>query len=265
MDLSIQDAGLSVAGFIGSVLLYATPWLLLGGLAGLLLAIVLAFMLMKRQLMHRHTPLWNLCAKLGYVVILAGLPLGAATLGGAYGVHRQIEAALHEDARPVVAKYVPPLRAYAVKAVHSTGGAGMLDLEAMIAPLKRQLRYVPASNGTWERFKAYFVNDLLVDPAFSIGANTVRGQVGDKLAALSTRVLSRKPAEAAQAARQLDTELTDLVMRNLAAQVTMAFSPFYVSIVLTMAAVALLLLGEIWIYRRYYRPRPQSGPTSTAV
>ena len=75
----------------------------------------------------------------------------------------------------------------------------------------------------------------------------------------------QKDADNGPEARQLDGELTKLVMVNLFQHLNGAFAPVYFSVFVTLLGIAFLVMAEIFVYRRFYRPRPldMAGPGAT--
>jgi hypothetical protein len=267
---SVADMGLNPAAFIGSLLWNAAPWMLLSGLAGLLLAIFLIIHLAKRQLMTRHTYTWNLLAKLGYLVILVTLPLGAAALGGVYGIHSKVNAEVEQGVRPILATRMPQLRAYVTTALQHAGNQQNVNIDAILKPVKDKFSYDPSSRGWWERTKSYWINEVVVNPAFSLigevmqdklidslGGSAVAGSKDGKRQVVNQAAALMTGADSADA-RKFDGELTQLVMANVLFQINGAFSPVYISILLIVLGIACLLIAEIIVYRRFYRPRPPS-------
>lgn len=273
---SVADMGLNAAAFIGTLLWNAAPWMLLSGFAGLLLAIFLIVHLAKRQLLTRHTFAWNLLAKLGYLVILVALPLGAAALGGVYGIHSKVNAEVEQGVRPILAARMPQLRMYVATELQRVGDPQNLNLDAILKPVKERFNYGATSRGLWERTKSYWINDVVVNPAFSVigqvmqdklidslGGSAVAGSKEGKRQVVSQGVALMAGADSADA-RKFDGELTQLVMANVLFQINGAFSPVYFSIFLIVLGIAVLLIGEIIVYRRFYRPRP-SGTTGASA
>lgn len=264
---SVADMGMTAASFLGSLLWNAAPWILLSGLAGLILAIFLIVQLAKRQLLTRHTVTWNLLAKLGYLVILVTLPLGAATLGGLYGVHSKVNADVEKEMRPILATRMPQLRAYVATELQRLGDQQHVSVDAILKPVKDKFNYDVTSNGLWERTKSYWINDVVVNPAFALigevvqdkmidtlGGSAVAGSKEGKRQVVSQGAALMVGADSADA-RKFDGELSQLVLTNIIAQINAAFSPFYLSIVLILFGIACLLIGEIVVYRRFFHPR----------
>jgi len=274
---SVADMGLNAAAFIGTLLWNAAPWMLLSGFAGLLLAIFLIVHLARRQLLTRHTFAWNLLAKLGYLVILVTLPLGAAALGGVYGIHSTVNAEVEQGVRPVLAARMPQLRVYVASELQRAGDTQNLNINAILKPVKDKFNYDASSRGLWERTKSYWINDVVVNPAFSVigqvmqdklidslGGSAVAGSKEGKRQVVNQGVALMAGADSADA-RKFDGELTQLVMANVLFQINGAFAPVYISILLVVLGIACLLIGEIIVYRRFYRPRPpgMAGATMT--
>lgn len=264
----VADMGLNAAAFIGTLLWNAAPWMLLSGFAGLLLAIFLIVQLVKRRLLTRHTYAWNLLAKLGYLAILVTLPLAAATLGGVYGIHSKVNAEVEKGVRPILAARMPQLRMYVATELQRVGGAQNLKVDAILKPVKEKFDYDALSGGWWERTKSYWINDVVVNPAFSLigqvmqdqlidslGGSAIAGSKEGKRQVLNQGAALMTGADSADA-RKFDGELTQLVMANVLFQINGAFAPVYFSILLIVIGIAALLIGEILVYRRYYRPRP---------
>lgn len=276
---ALQDTGINIGKFIGWMVWDSLPWLLLGGVVGLILAIVLALFLSRRKLLCRHTTGWNLCAKLAYVAILLAMPIGLAMLGSIYSIQNKLHAGIDSSVRPIVAAQMPSLRVYLAEQMKQAGSTKVTSIRDMIKPFKQHFSYVPASNGRWERYKAYWVNDVMVEPAFGVIADTIEDKLLEKLnqagasvagdserarqiLSLGAAVLVKQNANDPADAQRFDTEITQVVMSNMLAQLKKAFSPLYMSVWLPMLGIALLILIEILVYRRFYWPsRPGAART----
>jgi tetrahydromethanopterin S-methyltransferase subunit G len=273
---SAQDWGSLGGKYVGSLLWSAAPGILLGALVGLVLAIVLIVFLRKRQLLKRHTFAWNMLAKIGYVAILVAVPLGAGAIGGVYRVQSRVNADVDTVVRPLVASEMPGLRKFLVQELRNAGAHKMTSMKELLRPLKERFSYVRTSDGRWERFKGYCVNDVLVEPTFGIIAETLENKLRDKLnaigekvfannevaqtvASLGATVLVRSPSEDALEVKKLDGELIQVVMSNLFKHLNAAFSPLYSSVAFMLLALAFLLAAEIGVYYRWFRPRPPAN------
>lgn len=271
---SAQDWGAVGGKYMGSLVWSAMPGIVLGALAGLVAAIFLILFLRKRRLLKRHAFAWNLLAKCGYLVILLALPLGAGALGGVYRVQGRVNADVNLVVRPLVATEMPGVRQYLVQELRNAGAHKVTSIKAMLKPFKDRFSYVRTSDGRWERFKGYCVNDVLVEPTFGIIAETLENKLRDKLSALGEKVfasnevaqtvaslgatvLVRSPSEDAAEVKKLDIELIQVVMTNLIKHLNAAFSPLYSSIAFMLLGIAVLLGAEIWVYHRFFRPRTQ--------
>lgn len=267
----MQDMGMDIGKFIGMAIWQAMPWILLAALGGLIAAIVVIVYLVRRKLLRRHDTAWNLIAKLGYVAILVALPLGAGMFAGVYSIHNKIDAGLDSGLRPLVAAQMPSLRMYLAQEMKKAGSTSVSTIREMIKPFKKHFLYVPTSTGRWERYKAYWVNDVMVEPSFGVLADTLEdklldkmNQVGAKVAgneeaarqlfSLTAAVLVKQNSQDPADAVRFDREITQVVMGNLFTKLNQAFSPVYMSIWLPMLGIALLILGEIIVYRRFYWP-----------
>ncbi len=266
-----QDMGLAAGSFIGMMIWQALPWMLLAGFAGLVVAIILTVYLAKRRLLCRHTLGWNLAAKLGYVFVLLALPIGASIFAGVYAVHNHINARLDSGLRPMVAAQMPPLRVFLAQEMKKAGSTNVTSIREMIKPFKQHFSYVPTSDGRWERYKGYWINDVMVEPSFTVLADAIESKLLDKLnqvgatvagneaaarqvLSLGSTVLVKQNARDAADALSFDREVTEVVMGNLFTQLSVAFSPVYMSIWLPLLGIALLMVLEIVLYRRFYWP-----------
>jgi hypothetical protein len=268
---ALQDTGINIGKFIGWMVWDSLPWLLLGGMIGLIVAIGLTVLLARRKLLCRHTSGWNLCAKLGYVAILLALPLGVAMLGSIYSIQNKLHAGIDSSVRPMVAAQMPSLRVYLAEQMKQAGSTKVTSIREMIKPFKQHFSYVPTSSGRWERYKAYWVNEVMVEPAFGVIADTIEDKLLEKLnqagasvagdserarqiLSLGTAVMVKQNVSDPADAQRFDREITEVVMTNMLAQLKKAFSPLYMSIWLPMLGIGLLILVEIMVYRRFYWP-----------
>lgn len=277
-----QDMGLAAGSFIGILVWQALPWMLLAAAVGLVVAIILTVFLMKRQLLCRHTFGWNLLAKLGYVLLLLALPIGASIFAGVYAVHNSINARLDSGLRPMVAAQMPPLRMYLAQEMKKAGSTNVTSIGELIQPFKQHFSYVPTSDGRWERYKRYWINDVMVEPSFTVLADTIENKLLEKLNkvaakvagnedaarqvfSLGAAVLVKQDARDPADALRFDREITQVVMGNLFTQLSAAFSPLYMSIWLPMLGIALLMVLEIVLYRRFYWPGRPGLPAQAAT
>ncbi len=252
MTLGIaQDMGVNVGKFIGLMIWEAAPWILLWTVIGFIAAISLTVFLARREWLRRHTYGWNLAAKLGYVVVLLTLPIGAGVIAGVYTVHNKVNAGIDSGLRPIVAAQMPPLRAYLAEEMRRAGSTDVTTIREMIKPFKQRFMYVATSDGRWERYKRYWINDIMVEPSFTILADTIEDKLLEKLdevgakvagdqerarqivsltAAILVKQNSKDPADAIR----FDREITQVVMGNLFKRIDQGFSPVYMSIALTL-------------------------------
>lgn len=272
-----QDMGVNVGKFIGLMIWEAAPWILLWTVIGFIAAIFLTVFLARREWLRRHTYGWNLAAKLGYVVVLLTLPIGAGVIAGVYTVHSKVNAGIDSGLRPIVAAQMPPLRAYLAEEMRRAGSTEVTTIREMIKPFKQRFMYVATSDGRWERYKRYWINDIMVEPSFTILADTIEDKLLEKLdevgakvagdqerarqifsltAAILVKQNSKDPADAIR----FDREITQVVMGNLFKRIDQGFSPVYMSIALTLLGIASLMVLEIVLYRRFYWPGRASVP-----
>ncbi len=279
---NMQDMGMSIGKYIGMMIWESLPWILLAGIAGFIVALVLTFYLARRQLLCRHSTGWNLCAKLGYAFILLALPIGAGLFAGVYSVQNKINAGLDIGLRPMIAAQMPSLRMYLAEEMKKAGSTNVTTIREMLKPYKKHFSYVPTSSGRWERYKRYWVNDVMVDPAFGVIADTIEeklleklNQAGAKVAgneemarqifSLGAAVLVKQNSQDPADAVRFDREITQVVMSNLFQKLSQAFSPVYMSIWLPILGIALLMIGEIILYRRYWWPGRPNLQVPTAM
>ena len=266
-----QNMGWNAGGYISSLIWQAAPWMLLAAVAGFVVALMVTFFLARRQLLRRHSGAWNVLAKLVYVVILLALPAGAGVLAGVFSVHHRINARIESDLRPLVAAQMPPLRMYLVREFKNAGSTKVTTIRELIKPFKQRFCYVPTSNGRWERTKRYWINDVMVEPSFTILADAIEdklleklNKVGERVAgnddtarmllSLGAAILVKQNTQDPADALRFDREITEVVMSNLFKTMDKAFSPVYVSVWLPLLGITLLIVLEIILYRRYWWP-----------
>ncbi len=80
MNAQLANWGSSLLPFGSDLLWTALPWMLLCGVAGLVLAVLICYQLARKCLLVRRPPAWHVATKLSYVLILLALPV----LGGAF-------------------------------------------------------------------------------------------------------------------------------------------------------------------------------------
>lgn len=269
---NVQDAGNYVGEFASGLFWPALPWILLGVAVGLATALMLVTWIFKRRLLHRHQFVWSLATNLSYVAILLALPVATGVLGGVYGVQKRVNVELDALLQPVVLSYMPAVRTVIIQGLRDAGANKVTSARDLLMPLRQQLRYLPTSDRWWERMKAHWVNDIVVDTAVDAVAAEVETRMRDKLAivgaavagdsdkarllaGMGIAVLMHRELDSAQEARKLDNELGHVIMLQVKNRINGLFPPLYSGVLFALLALTLLIALEIWLYRRYFRPQ----------
>lgn len=262
--------------YIGQLLLSAIGWIVLFTFIGGIIGLVLVWKIGRAQLLRRHHWLWNVCAKVSYVVILLGMPLTGAALGMVYGAHRQIQPVLEQEVRPVLASGVGSLRTYLALQLKGYQPGQLVSLKSLLDPLFASLTYKPQSNSYWERKKAHLINRVVVQQGAEVMLSSLQyvlaeqieaagraltdGQIrhedSAQLAQLSVETLLKFTRDEGKGTDfgKLDRSLPGIMLSAIEGKINHYFNSLYGSIGLTFLLVALLIGAEILIYRHYFWP-----------
>ncbi len=261
----------ALAPFLSDLLMQSTLWALVLALAGLLLAIVLMSLMHRRKLLRRRPPVWNIFAKLSYLLVLAALPLAGLARGLLLGVERSLEQAVETTLEPILAEQMPALRRNLAEHIGPLATQGMLTARDLVQPIVQDLLYEPRSDSTIERFKARIINESLMRGAaqaltYAFQASMQRAAdwlpatasgAGHELVTFSTDTVLRLLKGTAEQVdfSPLDKSVPDIFATAMKRQVGAFFNGIYITIGLKLLLLALIIGGEMEFYFRYYQPR----------
>lgn len=272
-----QDLAQNLLSFVANLALGAILWSVLFLGIAVFLSFYLSFKLARSRLLLRHHLLWNIGAKLSYVVILLGLPLIGGALGLVYGMHRQIAPILAEQVQPAMERRMPQIRTYLASQIRTLRPHKMVSVESLIEPLIRDMSYKAQSGGLWEQKKAYWINQTVLRGGSELFSRTLRhvlaGQIesagnalthdnfspqdSDELAGLSVDVLGQLAS--GDDFSKLDQSLPRTFIRGVQAHVDHYFATLYGSIGLFFLLLAMTIATEILIYRYFFLPAKTAG------
>ena len=262
--------------YLGGVMLEALPSMLLYGLLGFTLAVALCIYIRRQGLLSRKRRPWNILAKLSYVAMLAALSAGGAVYGALSYLHDELGEGLSGAVEPAIKAQMPLVRTYLTAQVASYGPDHVVTVKELVAPLIKQLYYVPKSDGMWERGKAGAVNGVvlnygaaalaealqktLVGKIETFSASTrldVREQERGELANLGTSIVTRLTTDRTRQLdlRALDKTLPQMLVRLMRQHLDAQYSALCATLVGALVMLGMLIGGEMLLYFRWYLPR----------
>ena len=258
MNLPLASWGSSLLPFGSDLLWTALPWMLLCGVAGLVVAVLICYQLARKCLLVRRPPAWHVVAKLSYVLILLALPVLGGAFGAVHSMHRLVNQALVRDLQPVFETHAPVLRIYLEQRVKLMAPGQPVSMRSLIEPFVQGMYYRPASGSYWERSKARWINEfilrrgsLLLTEVLQDQLITRAGVLGETLTGADLRNLSK-----------LDKSLPMVLIDAIGQQASAYFNSLKLTIGLFLLLALLLVWGEIMLYRHYYLRR---YPPATAM
>jgi hypothetical protein len=271
---SIQKLG----SFFGELVLNALPWILLFTFIAFLLALSITIYLARKNLLKRHVRIWNIAAKLTYLVVLIGLPLFGGALGAVYGTQRLVNQSLAQQLRPAIEEKMPAMRAYLASQVKEYQPDKLVSVKDLIDPLVNDLYYKPKSESAWEHTKARWINEKILRNGADIFLESLQQVILTKLAAVdgltagsdihgqpndggivrvSASVMTKFTSDVTKEVdfSQLDKSLPQVFVDALTKKINSYFQSIYAALGLICLGIALIIISEILIYRRYYLRR----------
>ncbi len=249
---------------LGGVLLHAIPWALLLGFVGTLIAVFVCVLFYKRGLLKRNRRGWNIACKLWYVAIVVVLSGAGCASGAALGVQREVHAIVDEEVRPALEKNMPTLHEFLTEKLDVNPDQTMTSEQAA-GRLLEMLYYEPKSDGAIDKGVARSVNWFTLNfgkwvITAAVGAMVAYavGRTGDTLGlskgTIEFTVNTIKDMDLSKA----DDTIVKIALDALLAQVDGYFNSIYLTLLAAVAALALLLGAEIFVYRRYFMNRQPS-------
>jgi hypothetical protein len=270
--LKLARDWIEVAGsFFGPLLLKAALWALVFGFAGLVVALILMTLIRRHRLLRREHRVWNLAAKLSYLIVL-GVCLLVGVVGGAlYGIQRDLDRAVSENLEPALAAQMPALRVQLARRLGQMAAAGVVTARDLVQPLVQEFLYQPESDGRIEQFKAAIINRLVLEVG-AVAMNqaiqqalkqlpAVMASAGngpqDDLSGFAVGVVAQALAGTGDKLNfsPLDRSVPEIFAETVRKQIDSQFKALYIGLAIKLLLVTLLIALEMLIYFKYYLPR----------
>jgi hypothetical protein len=260
---------------LGHILMSGIPWFFVYASLGLIVALTIIGMMLKKKIMvrkHRH---WNLLAKLTYVAIIVVLPLTAGCYGALRDIQQNIHASFEADLLPAITKQMPAFNAYLSTQAKAFEVGKVVSVKDLIDPLIQDLYYVPQSTSWWEKTKANMLNQFILQTAaqalteglqekliaqiellgLGLTEHNFKGQNVDELTQLGTVVVTKFTTDAA---KQIDftnvnASLPQVLVDALSHAIDRYFNSLYLTILACLLLCLLMVAAEVLYYQRYMR------------
>lgn len=226
-----------LADFLLGSIRTGLPTMLLYTSAGFVIAIILMMWIARRKLLCRRPRLWNVLAKLSYLLILSGVLFTAATLGAVRHLQQYTMAVVDARLLPAVHEYSTVLVVTLTANIGTLISRDPQSIPMLVDATLQRLYYHPASTSMWERGKAGVVNW------------TIRTIGGDAL----TKVLEDARRDGSM--RTLNRALPKLIVTATRDRLNDTFSSGYTMIAMAALLIAAIVAGEMLLYFRWYERR----------
>lgn len=228
----------AIGSRVGDMLLKSLWWVPVFALLGFVIAIVVIVVLARKRLMVRQHRVWNVFAKLSYLVILVGVMFATVTIGVLRHQQNQLDTAMKTELLPAMENQMPTLRMYVFAAIQAHQIQTQVTRELLVRLVLRDLHYVPRDDGLWERLKARGINRVLTELRAAASAGPIIGL--DAADSTPAKLLDGLPR---------------LVMSKAVDSVDHLFHSMYLSIALLFLGLFALVAGEMLLYFKWYLPR----------
>jgi hypothetical protein len=272
-----------LADFLLNLFWSSLPSALLYAGVGLVVAIVLMVWVARKKLLRRRPRLWNVLAKLSYVLILAGAVFGASAIGVVRHVQQQTMSIFESAAVPLVRANTVVLREYVTAKLASFAPGQPVTARELVDATLKDLYYQPTSDSLWERGKARIVNWTLRklggEVLTAVFQKIIIAKVEGMAAALKTDMHGQEQGEAVSfgadvlkkvlldANRKLDLTVLDrtlpqIILDAARQQIGATFHSVYLMIAMVLLAIAAIVGGEMLLYFRWFEKRNAAAPSS---
>jgi len=264
----------SISDGIFDLIMSCLPSVLLYGIVGLLIAMAIMVWAGKKKWLRRRPPLWNVLAKLSYVLILAGTLFVTTTFGIVRHLQLQAVNAFESKGVPIVLSYAGVLHDYvaSVLAVYAPGRT--ITLRELVDTALQDLYYRRESDSPLEYGKARIVNwtldtlgrdvltlvfqKVLIDKLESIEARLkadARGSARGEVAGFGADLLKKALLDANQKLdlTVLNRALPQIVVDAVRQQIGTYFTHAYMTLALIWLVTAAIVVGEMLLYFRWYQ------------
>lgn len=265
-----------IYNYLGALLIKVLPWALLFAFIGFLLALVVMIVVSRKRLLRRSPRAWNAVAKLSYLAILSGFVLGGGAAGVVSQVQRQFNTELDRAVLPALEAQVPVLREYLTAQLRGVAPNKPITARDLVDAMLQDLYYQPKSNSLWEKTKAQSVNWVLrrfgaealtaafqqmvimrIEATGEAMKKDMYGQAQGELVQFGADALVKLALDANKNVdfTELDKKVPQVFTDALRKQGDGYFHSLYTSIGILFGGLALLVVGEMLFYFRWYIPR----------
>lgn len=259
------------ASLIANAALSAALW----SAAGAVACVPLLIYVWRKSLLQRRPAAWNVLAKTSYLLLFALLTLGSGSIGAVCDAQHRFHAAVAKNLQPALAAKMPLIREFIGERIGNYP-PGPRSAKDLVAALVGALYYVPTSDSLWEKLKANCVNwslrklgtDLFVDQfqrlviaKLEATAATLRtdvhGQAQGQLVQLGADLLVRLGTDATRQVQfdMLDKTVPQALVEVVGKAVDGYCDAAYKLIGIVAGSVSALVVAEMLVYFRWYRPR----------
>lgn len=275
-----QNWSESIAPILGETALNSVLWAAIFALLGFFAAIVVIVALQRRKLLYRTLWIWNVFAKLSYLLIMLSFLMTGVSSGVLFGVQRTLDRALVATMKPALEAQMPALRQQLIAYIGPMARDRMLTARDLVEPIVKELVYTPKNDGLLETMKAKIANEMLYESAayamteafqqvmknmakflektdFKVGENFFKA--GENVVEVSADAMLKVLIGIGEHVdfTALDATVPDIFTAAMQKQLNSLFYSLYIGLFIKLLFVALLIGAEILIYFKYYLPRKQ--------
>lgn len=256
---------------VGELSWQAGIWGLVLGSAGFLPALALCWGIHRLRWLRRHPKVWNVLAKLTYLVVVLAFTLLGGVGGALYGTQRVVGHNVATYLEPAVASQMPKLRRLLAEHLEPMARNSVITVRDLLQPLLGDLRYRPRSSSWLEQHKVRLINELILrggamalTEAFQQGMRHLpqflpesgdRGQ--DELLSFTVDTALKMLAVTGEKVdfSPLDQTVPQVFTHAVQRQIHGFYKGLYIGLLIKLLIVLALLGAEILFYFRYWVPR----------
>ena len=267
----------ALTDFVFTLIWSSMPTALLYAGMGLMVAIVLMVWVSRKKLLRRRPHVWNVLAKLSYLVILVATLFAFTAVGVVRHVQKETMSALEVHVAPLVRVNTVLVREYVGTRMAAYGPDHPATARELVNGTLRDLYYQPVSDSMWERGKARVVNwtlrklggdmleavfeKIIVAKADSVVAG-LKDHAQSEAGKVGIDVLRRVLLDADRKVdlSALDRTLPQIILDAAGNQIRATFHHAYLMIALAWLGIGALIAAEMLLYFRWYEKRQQPAP-----
>jgi len=256
---------------LGELSWQAVIWGLVLAVAGFLLALPLCWGIHRLRWLRRSPKVWNVLAKLTYLVVVLAFTLLSGIGGALYGTQRVLGHNVDTYLEPAIASQMPKLRLFLAEQLEPMARNSVITVRDLMQPILRDLRYQPRSSSWLEQHKARLINELILRggamalteafqqcmrhlPQF-LPESGDQGQ--DALLSFTVDTALKMLAVTGEKVdfSPLDQSVPQVFTHAVQRQIYSVYKGLYIGLLIKLAIVLALLGAEMLIYFRYWVPR----------